>query len=34
MNIEEIEIIYRQMPGLSDDIKWQHDLVFSVGGKM
>ena len=34
MNIEDIEIICRQMPGVSEDIKWEHDLVFSIGGKM
>ena len=22
------------MPGVSEDIKWEHDLVFSIGGKM
>lgn len=34
MNIEDIEIICRQMPGVSEDIKWEHDLVFSISGKM
>ena len=34
MNIEEIQIICRQLPGVTEDIKWEHDLVFSVGGKM
>ena len=34
MNIEDIENICRQMPGVSEDIKWEHDLVFSIGGKM
>lgn len=22
------------MPGVTEDIKWEHDLVFSIGGKM
>jgi predicted DNA-binding protein (MmcQ/YjbR family) len=34
MNIEEIQTICRQLPGVTEDIKWEHDLVFSVGGKM
>lgn len=24
----------RALPGTTEDIKWEHDLVFSVGGKM
>jgi predicted DNA-binding protein (MmcQ/YjbR family) len=32
--IEEIQDICRKMPGVTEDIKWGHDLVFSVGGKM
>jgi predicted DNA-binding protein (MmcQ/YjbR family) len=34
MNIEDIQNICRQYPGVTEDIKWQHDLVFSIGGKM
>ena len=34
MNIEEIQIICRGMRAISEDIKWGHDLVFSIGGKM
>src|SRR6187401_1518364 len=34
MNIEEIQNICRQFPGVTEDIKWEHDLVFSIGGKM
>lgn len=34
MAIEEIQNICREMPGVTEDIKWEHDLVFSVGGKM
>ncbi len=24
----------RKLPGVTEDVKWEHDLVFSVGGKM
>lgn len=24
----------RQLPGVTEDVKWENDLVFSVGGKM
>jgi predicted DNA-binding protein (MmcQ/YjbR family) len=34
MNIEDIQTICRQLPGVTEDIKWGHDLVFSIGGKM
>jgi predicted DNA-binding protein (MmcQ/YjbR family) len=34
MNIEDIQNICRQMQGVKEDIKWEHDLVFSIGGKM
>ena len=34
MNIENIRTLCRQIPGVTEDIKWEHDLVFSVGGKM
>jgi predicted DNA-binding protein (MmcQ/YjbR family) len=34
MTIEDIQTICRQMPGVTEDIKWEHDLVFSIGGKM
>lgn len=34
MNIEQIQTICRQLKGVTEDIKWEHDLVFSVGGKM
>ncbi len=27
-------MICRQMPAVTEDIKWGHDLVFSIGGKM
>ena len=34
MDIEDIQNICRQLPGVTEDIKWEHDLVFSIGGKM
>lgn len=34
MNIEDIQNICRQMNSVEEDIKWEHDLVFSIGGKM
>ncbi|HSC54124.1 MAG TPA: MmcQ/YjbR family DNA-binding protein [Phnomibacter sp.] len=34
MDTEEIQNICRQLPGVTEDIKWGNDLVFSVGGKM
>ncbi len=34
MNVEDIQFICRQMPGATEDIKWEHDLVFSIGGNM
>jgi predicted DNA-binding protein (MmcQ/YjbR family) len=34
MNIEDIQKTCRQLQAVTEDIKWEHDLVFSVGGKM
>jgi predicted DNA-binding protein (MmcQ/YjbR family) len=34
MNVEDIQAICRQLPRMSEDIKWENDLVFSIGGKM
>jgi predicted DNA-binding protein (MmcQ/YjbR family) len=34
MNIEDIQTICRQLPAVTEDIKWENDLVFSVGQKM
>ena len=34
MNIEDIQIICKEMPGTLEDIKWGNNLVFSLGGKM
>ena len=34
MNIEDIRAICKKMPFTTEDIKWGHDLAYSVGGKM
>jgi len=34
MSIDAVRRICRTLPGVSEDVKWGHDLVFSVGGKM
>lgn len=34
MIIEDIQTICKSLPGVTEDIKWGHDLVFSIGGKM
>ena len=34
MTIDTIRTICRALPGTTEDIKWDYDLVFSVGGKM
>lgn len=34
MNIEDLQTICKNLPAVTEDIKWGHDLVFSVGGKM
>lgn len=34
MNIEEIQAICKGLPSVTEDIKWSHDLVYSIGGKM
>jgi predicted DNA-binding protein (MmcQ/YjbR family) len=34
MTTEEIQAFCRQLKLVTEDIKWGHDLVFSVGGKM
>ena len=33
MDIEDIRIMCTSLPGVTEDIKWGNDLVFSVGGK-
>lgn len=34
MNIDDLQIICRKLPAITEDVKWEHDLVFSIGGKM
>jgi len=34
MNIEDIQSICREFPSVTQNIKWGHDLTFSIGGKM
>ena len=34
MTIEDIEAICSKLPATTSDIKWGHDLVFSIGKKM
>ncbi len=34
MNIDDITQICTSLPKVTQDIKWGHDLVFSIGGKM
>lgn len=34
MNIEDISNLCKSLPMVTQDIKWGHDLVFSIGGKM
>ena len=34
MTVEDIQIICKKMKSVTEDIKWEHDLVFSIGGKM
>jgi predicted DNA-binding protein (MmcQ/YjbR family) len=34
MTIETVRSICRALPGVTEDVKWGHDLCFSVAGKM
>jgi predicted DNA-binding protein (MmcQ/YjbR family) len=34
MEIEDIRSFCLSMPGVTEDIKWEHNLCFSVGGKL
>lgn len=34
MNIEQLQAICTQLPHVTEDIKWQNDLCFCIGGKM
>ncbi|WP_205503128.1 MmcQ/YjbR family DNA-binding protein [Rufibacter psychrotolerans] len=34
MNLEALRSLCLSFPAVTEDIKWEHDLCFSVGGKM
>jgi len=34
MNLDAIREFCRALPDATEDVKWVHDLVFSIGGKM
>jgi predicted DNA-binding protein (MmcQ/YjbR family) len=34
MNIEQLQKVCKSLPAVTEDIKWGHDLCFSIGGKM
>jgi predicted DNA-binding protein (MmcQ/YjbR family) len=34
MDIEQLRKLCLSLPGVTEDVKWDHDLVLSVGGKM
>ena len=34
MTVEDIQAICKSLSSVTEDIKWEHDLVFSIGGKM
>ena len=34
MNIESLRSLCLGLPSVTEDIKWEHDLCFSIGGKM
>jgi predicted DNA-binding protein (MmcQ/YjbR family) len=34
MEVEDIRIFCLSLPGVTEDIKWGHNLCFSVGGKL
>lgn len=34
MNVEEIQVLCKAMPFVTEDNKWGNELVFSIGGKM
>src|SRR6476646_5674370 len=34
MTVEQLRTICLSLPGTTEDIKWENDLVFMVGGKM
>ena len=34
MDVEALQKFCKKLPAVTEDIKWGHDLCFSVGGKM
>jgi predicted DNA-binding protein (MmcQ/YjbR family) len=34
MTVERVRQICQALPGVTEDVKWDHDLCFSIGGKM
>lgn len=34
MNFDQAKTLCRSFPGVTEDTKWDNDLVFSIGGKM
>jgi predicted DNA-binding protein (MmcQ/YjbR family) len=34
MDLERIQMLCKALPAVTEDIKWDNDLCFSVGGKM
>jgi predicted DNA-binding protein (MmcQ/YjbR family) len=34
MNIDQLQALCTSLPAVTQDVKWDHDLCFSVGGKM
>jgi predicted DNA-binding protein (MmcQ/YjbR family) len=34
MDLERLQMLCKTLPAVSEDIKWDNDLCFSVGGKM
>lgn len=34
MNIEDVQQLCKTLPHVTEDIKWQNDLCFCIGGKM
>ncbi|NBA89097.1 hypothetical protein GVN16_25190 [Emticicia sp. CRIBPO] len=34
MNLEELQTMCKSLHGVTEDIKWEHDLCFCIGGKM
>jgi predicted DNA-binding protein (MmcQ/YjbR family) len=34
MDIDQLRTYCMKLPAVTEDIKWGHDLVFSIGGKM